>query len=575
MLGVFLFVLTFTNHFFFLTDLISPIFLCEFFIEMILYEWRPIHTYILTNCFIVKTIPVNNFYQAIFSCVLITFKRAKSEMISIGFLCCNQTRVTRRITTIDTIICFLTGIETFSYAHMGLCIPHHGGYTTIESIEISKPIPIIVAIDIFYYSSFYCIHILHASFSSKYRGLFTTNTTSTVPDNFSSIGHFFIMFHKLRNLTKVYCSCRNCSFEVSKSIFIVIPHIKNQVLVWLIFINNFFKLIWSDFFSIFLNLFSRNLGSHSYYFVSNFHTHSSKFMTRDRGRFDINIWYIFKIRGRFKKLTIRPTLSLITGDSWANTFCSYIYSTSKTKISRHIEVYLCNRVEFTFWNINKLIKGKKCIAGLMPSIELRNHTYLQVRNKKHTIAIMCFGLSWKKYKMQMNIWTHMRNDGYSEFTQRFVLSFRSSYRNRSWQRGCSRKSSKFRNMRLNLRDSFTRSLNRIRCFLYLFYFLLSYITYVVDNFRSLINSLIRLFYNSSNSIDSSWCVFYLKKSIGRIIYSLFPLTNRGIYMFYSYRLSETISQVWCKKNSKHIEYYYKDKTCNNFTQHIKRREIKN
>lgn len=251
---------------------------------------------------------------------------------------------------------------------MSLRIANKSRHTSIKSIKISEPITIVVTIYIFHYSSFDGIHILHSGFSGKNCSLFTANSTSTVPYNFSSICHFFILFHKLWNFTEVYRPCRNRSFKMTKSVLIIISHIKNEVLIRFFFINNFLKFFWRKFFSIFLYFRFGNLCSHSNDFISNLYAHSGKFVTWNFGRLDIHIWNILEIGRYFEELTICPTLSGVSSNCRANSFSTDIYSPLQSKISRHIKMFLSYTIKFTLRNIDKFIKCKKCKLWLMPSI---------------------------------------------------------------------------------------------------------------------------------------------------------------------------------------------------------------
>ena len=152
-------------------------------------------------------------------------------MLSISFFTTDKPGITWGISTIFAIICFFSRIETFSYGAMSFFITYLRRYTTIKGIEISKPIPIIKGIDIFYHSSLDRVKFCISGLIPEESRFLTTNCSSTVPNNFFSFCLFPIFFEKFWNFPKIYRSCRNSSFKVSESILIIVSHIENKIFV--------------------------------------------------------------------------------------------------------------------------------------------------------------------------------------------------------------------------------------------------------------------------------------------------------------------------------------------------------
>lgn len=210
----------------------SPFDICEFFIEMLLNTRDAIFE---KSCgFIVKFIPVDNFYKSIFSCIFIALTRAESKVFSVGFFSTDKSCITEWITTVLTVISEFIRIETFPYRRMCRFITNLCRNSSIESIEISEPVSVIVLVDIFYHTSLDRVKLCTTELISEDSSLFTTNTPSTIPDDFFSFCLFSILFEKLWYFTKIYRSSGYRIFKMSETVFIIISHIENEIIIFFI-----------------------------------------------------------------------------------------------------------------------------------------------------------------------------------------------------------------------------------------------------------------------------------------------------------------------------------------------------
>lgn len=146
-----------------------------------------------TLCFIVHSIKRKvRFYKQIIDCILSAFFTTKTYMFFILFSSSNQTCITWTIATIFTIISLLPRINTFSNSCVSMFIPYLLRNSIIKYIEISKPISIIVTIDIFYYSSIKLVDIFESSFLKHYSRFFTSNPSCTVGNHHFISKYFFV-----------------------------------------------------------------------------------------------------------------------------------------------------------------------------------------------------------------------------------------------------------------------------------------------------------------------------------------------------------------------------------------------
>lgn len=99
---------------------------------------------------IVHLVPGYSLDATIETSMVVALLRAESHMFPIGLLCSDESSVTWSVSTIFAIISLLPCIEAFTDRRMCLSISDLSRNTTVESIEIPEPIPIIVL-----------IHILH------------------------------------------------------------------------------------------------------------------------------------------------------------------------------------------------------------------------------------------------------------------------------------------------------------------------------------------------------------------------------------------------------------------------------
>ncbi len=216
-------------------------------------------------------------------------------MIFVCFFCTYQTCIARRIATIFTIIRIFTCIETLTDRRMSLFITNLCGNSTIKSIQITEPVSIIVLIDVFYDSSLDRVKLSFPQLISENCCLFTTNSSRTIPDDFFSFRCFSIFFQKFWNLTKVDGSCRNCIFKVPKTIFIIISHIEDDIIILFFRFQNRFEFFRRHFFFMFFYFISGNLHSKCDDLVSDFHTHTRKFMIYDSRCFRIYVCDILEV----------------------------------------------------------------------------------------------------------------------------------------------------------------------------------------------------------------------------------------------------------------------------------------
>jgi hypothetical protein len=198
---------------------------------MILYGFELSFT---SKYLIVEFIPTHIFYKSSTASSFITFSRAESEMFLICLRRSNKSCITWSITTVFTVICEFIRIETLPYRRMCSVVTNLCRNPSIKSIEISEPVSVIVLVDILYNSSLYRIKLCIAELISEDSSLFTTNATSTIPDNFFSFCLFSILFEKFWNFTKIHCSSRYRMFKMSETIFVIISHIENEIFIFFI-----------------------------------------------------------------------------------------------------------------------------------------------------------------------------------------------------------------------------------------------------------------------------------------------------------------------------------------------------
>ena len=99
------------------------------------------------------------FYQESFLGFTSTLCATKSSMFNIFFSSTDKTCVTTREAAVFTVIRFFSWIDTLPYSCMRMLITHSLTDSIIKDIEISKPVTIIVSIDVFYDSSIKLIGI--------------------------------------------------------------------------------------------------------------------------------------------------------------------------------------------------------------------------------------------------------------------------------------------------------------------------------------------------------------------------------------------------------------------------------
>ncbi len=222
-------ILTLHNIILFLTGLIFPLNIRELAIEMSLDTSYA--SFLESNIFVVKLVPFYILDIPISSSSFIALTRTKSEMFPVCLFCCDESSITEWISTIFTVICFLTRIETLPYRGMSHLISHLGRDSSIEGIEITEPIPIIELIDIFDHSSLDREELRSSSLIREDGCLLTTNTTRTIPYYFFSFCLFSIFFEEFWYFTEIDRSCWDRIFEVTESVFIVISHINYEIII--------------------------------------------------------------------------------------------------------------------------------------------------------------------------------------------------------------------------------------------------------------------------------------------------------------------------------------------------------
>ena len=215
-------------------------------------------------------------------------------MFLVGFLCTDKTGITWSISTIFAIIRLFSGVETFPDSGMSRGISYFCRDSTIESIEISEPVSIIICIHIFHDSSFERIEIFYTCFIHHHRCLLASYPSSTVEYDFFTSKFFFISFEELRNFTKIIRASRDRSLKMAESIFIIISHIENCIFIISI-IDHFLEFRNRDFFMISSDFSFCDLLAESDYLISYFHTHSWKLVIIDRSRFTFYIGYFLEV----------------------------------------------------------------------------------------------------------------------------------------------------------------------------------------------------------------------------------------------------------------------------------------
>ena len=114
---------------------------------------RRIVASLTTYSLVVNRIPRHIFHETINTGLLITLRTTESQMLAVCFFRTDESSIARSITAILAVVREFVRIEALSDSGMGIFISHLGRYTTIESIEIPKPISVIIFIHILDHST--------------------------------------------------------------------------------------------------------------------------------------------------------------------------------------------------------------------------------------------------------------------------------------------------------------------------------------------------------------------------------------------------------------------------------------
>ncbi len=329
-------------------------------------------THLTSESEIIHLIPRDDLDSAIETRLLITFLRTESEMFLVCTRCCDDTSIAGGVATIFAVIGFCSCIEAFCDRRMCIFVTNICRDTTIESIEISDPITVIIFVHIFHDPSFEGIELIHPCLIHDHGSFLTTNSSCTVEYYFLSSEFILIFLEEFRNFTEIIGSCRNRSSEVPESIFIIISHIENRVFIMAI-IDHLLEFSYGYFFMILCHFGFCHLLPKSHDLMTYLHTHTGKLVIIDGCCFRLYISNILEIFGCFEKFSIAPALPIIPRHSRTDPFCSDVDSSLQSYIASEVEVFLSKDIELRFWNINEFIKREEAIFRLVPSIELRDH----------------------------------------------------------------------------------------------------------------------------------------------------------------------------------------------------------
>jgi len=123
-----------------------------------------------------------------------------------------------------------------------------------------------------------------------------------------------------------------------ETIFIVIAHIEDDIIICLPFIQNLFKLFWGKFFFVFFDFFFCDFFSEDDDFMADFDGEFWELMTCDKRCFWFYISNIFEILRRFEIHAIRSALTEIARNSRANAFCAHVDPSFESDIRTELEV---------------------------------------------------------------------------------------------------------------------------------------------------------------------------------------------------------------------------------------------
>ena len=95
-----------------------------------------------------------------------------------------DTSIAGAVSTIFAMISELIAIDTPTYGCMSLFGTYWCAYSSIKCIQISKPVSIIVGIDIFDHSTIELIDLIDTSLSHQDCCFFASDSASTIADDF-------------------------------------------------------------------------------------------------------------------------------------------------------------------------------------------------------------------------------------------------------------------------------------------------------------------------------------------------------------------------------------------------------
>lgn len=322
---------------------------------------------------VVILIPVNHAHETIFLCFVITLLTTEPSMRSKRLLCCEEMGITRCIAAVVYEVGSFLGVYTLSNGCMRCFIAYLCWDAIIEGIEVTKPISIIVFVDIFDHTSLEWVEFTESFLGHQNGELFTSNPSSTIKYYFFLPEFIFVFFKQFWDFAKIEGSCWNSILKVPKIIFIIIAHIENNIVIGFFAIEKCFESFWWYFFMKFEYFLCCDLRSECDNLIANFHTHSRKLVIIDRSCFSINILDIAKIVRIFKIMPIWPELPSISCYGWADTFCSNIDTSLESKIATKTKMFECNIHNFIFWNIDEFIESKEWKFWLMFCSEWIGH----------------------------------------------------------------------------------------------------------------------------------------------------------------------------------------------------------
>lgn len=315
----------------------------------------------VVTCFVIwadKSIPIYIFYEKCFACVLHTLLTTEALMFFVFVVVGDDTSIALCVSTVVAVIGFFIAIDTGSDSCMCILITDLCAHTSIKCVEISEPISVIVLVGVFDHSSIDRSDI-ETCLSHEDRCFFASYSSRAVPDDFSTVCHFFIAIKQVWHFPKINRTCRNSSFEMTELIFIVISHIENEIFIFSSFIDDLFKVLSRDSFIVFLDIFGGYFFSKYDNLVALLYDHFFELMPISIIGFYFDISHLLEILRIREKELVCLDLSEISRNSRADSLSSDIDSSSHSDVFCKLEMFSNHLIDLILGDIYEMIKCEK------------------------------------------------------------------------------------------------------------------------------------------------------------------------------------------------------------------------